>query len=153
MINTPISRPKRPLTDEEFTYIYSKVPRVTVQLICTTKAGILFTKRAIQPSIGIWHLPGGTVIGETYEQAAHRVAKEELGVDVKLKKMVGVLNYLDSKHTTPYNICLMILAELKSQKITLDEQASEYDFFRTIPSPIEEEVADFFTIHKSDIFD
>jgi len=40
------------LTNEEFMLIYSKVPRICVDLMIETKKGILFTKRTIGPYKG-----------------------------------------------------------------------------------------------------
>ena len=74
---------KKPLTFEEFKTIYSKVPRLTVEVIVKTDKGILFTKRLIPPYVGSWHFPGGTVYyKETITDAIERVAQDELGVKV-----------------------------------------------------------------------
>jgi mutator protein MutT len=44
---------------------------------------ILLVRRAINPSKGLWDLPGGFIdIGETAEESVIREAKEELGVEV-----------------------------------------------------------------------
>lgn len=49
-----------PLTQQEFDDIYSKVPRLTVEIIVTnSERALLLTKRAIEPCKGQWHLPGG----------------------------------------------------------------------------------------------
>jgi len=61
-----------PLSQKEFDDIYSKVPRLTVEVIVKNRAGgILLTKRAIEPCKGQWHLPGGTVrFGESLLEAS-----------------------------------------------------------------------------------
>jgi mutator protein MutT len=52
-------------------------------IIVDDRKRILFVKRAIDPSKGLWDLPGGFIdIGETAEQSVVREAKEELGVEV-----------------------------------------------------------------------
>jgi ADP-ribose pyrophosphatase YjhB (NUDIX family) len=149
--------PKRPLSLEEFNYIYSKVPRTVIELICKGPDGVLLTKRAINPAKGMWHLPGGTILmGETIEQAAKRIALEELGVDIKIVKNLGILTYIDSKNTTGgYGIAIMLLVNLKSLDIDLDEQASEYKFFKENEikgDQFECEVDGFFKEFKHDIF-
>ncbi len=64
-----------PLTEEEFREIYSKVPRLTVEVIVQSSRGILLTKRASGPCSGLWHIPGGTVrFGEPLVAAVSRVA-------------------------------------------------------------------------------
>ncbi|MBU0975306.1 NUDIX domain-containing protein, partial [Patescibacteria group bacterium] len=81
-----MSRVKR-LPYKTFKYIYRKVPRLCVDVIVKTPRGIILTKRSIPPAKGWWHIPGGTILwGETVEQAVKRVAREEVGVEVKIKK-------------------------------------------------------------------
>lgn len=55
--------------------------------------GIVLIKRGKAPFLGAWALPGGVLEeGETVEQCAVREAKEETGVSVSLRKLVGVFS-------------------------------------------------------------
>ncbi|MFQ5802642.1 MAG: NUDIX domain-containing protein [Candidatus Methylomirabilales bacterium] len=55
--------------------------------------GIVLIKRGKDPFRGSWALPGGILEGgETVEQCAVREAKEETGVSIRLKKLVGVFS-------------------------------------------------------------
>jgi len=82
------------LPKEEFQDIFSKVPRLTVEVIVRGEQGIILTKRQIDPCKGSWHVPGGTVFyGEPVEAAVLRVAKDELGVEVEVKKLLGYIEY------------------------------------------------------------
>ena len=55
--------------------------------------GIILIKRGKEPFRGSWALPGGILEeGETIEQCAVREAKEETGVSVSLRKLVGVFS-------------------------------------------------------------
>ncbi|MEK7550872.1 MAG: hypothetical protein AAB535_03770 [Patescibacteria group bacterium] len=47
---------------EEFKRIYSKVTRVTVELVLLTKHGVTLTLRNIYPYKKDWHTPGGSVL-------------------------------------------------------------------------------------------
>ena len=77
---------------EEFKSIYSKVPRLCVDLIVQKDNGIVLIKRAIEPSLGKWHFPGGTVLlGESLEDTIHRIAKEELNIKVSIEKLLGYM--------------------------------------------------------------
>lgn len=52
---------------------------------------IILIKRKNDPYQGFWALPGGMVEeDETVEEAAVREAKEETGVRIELKRLVGV---------------------------------------------------------------
>ena len=83
------------LSKEEFVDIYKRVPRLTVDLVIKSADGILLSLRDIEPWKGFWHLPGGTVAkGEKITEAAERIAKGETGLDIKIIKELGYLEYL-----------------------------------------------------------
>src|SRR3989337_1057838 len=97
---------KYPLSKEEFNKIYSKVPRICVDLIIVKDKKILLTKRSIHPFKGRWHIPGGGVLHrEKIEQAIHRIAKTELGIKVNPKKLLG---YLEILRDGPYRHTILL---------------------------------------------
>jgi 8-oxo-dGTP diphosphatase len=52
---------------------------------------VLMGRRTIEPRRGYWTLPGGYVeLGESAEEAAVREAKEEVGVDVRVERLLGL---------------------------------------------------------------
>ena len=73
------------LSNEDFAYIYSKVPRFNVDLVLHAQdGGVVLIQRSIEPHIGSWHVPGGTLYkDETIQAAAIRIAKSETGLDVE----------------------------------------------------------------------
>lgn len=80
------------LSRKDFDYIYSRVPRLCVDIILQTNKGILLTKRSIEPYKGMWHIPGGTVLkGETVEGAVIRIAKKELGITPKIERLIDFI--------------------------------------------------------------
>lgn len=82
------------LAFNEFKTIYSKVPRLCVDLVIKNKQGVLLTKRNIPPDLGWLHFPGGTVLmREALKDTIQRVAKEELNTKVEIKKLLGFLEY------------------------------------------------------------
>lgn len=124
--------PKK-LPQEEFDSIYSRVPRVCVEVIIKTKNGIVLSKRDIPPYVGQWHIPGGTVrLGETLNQAVKRVAKEELGIVVKPTKFLGVIEYF-GQNILGQPVGIAFLARFVSGKLRGSEQAEEVRFFKQIP--------------------
>jgi 8-oxo-dGTP diphosphatase len=86
--------PTNPLSQAEYEDIYSKVPRLTVEVVIASEHGVLLSLRTSGPCRGLWHIPGGTVrYGEPLTQAVRRVAKEEVGLDVRADRLLGYLEY------------------------------------------------------------
>lgn len=132
------------LTSEDFEHIYKRVPRLCVDLVVKNEQGILLTLRNIPPSKGFWHLPGGTVLhGETLEKAAKRIAKTELGAEVEVEKQLGILEYFGRSTIFGHAVTVVFAVKLKSEKIKLDTQASEFKFFRNIPEKTIKEPKEF----------
>ncbi|MGZ4857365.1 MAG: NUDIX domain-containing protein, partial [Methanobacteriaceae archaeon] len=69
-----------------------KRPLLTVDAVITAEDGkLVFIRRKNPPYHGSWALTGGFVeYGETVEQAVMREVKEETGLIVEIKKMIGV---------------------------------------------------------------
>ena len=134
--------PKYPFSFDEFKAIYTKVPRLTVDLIIQSAEGILLTKRSLSSWRGQWHLPGGTVYyKETIEQAVKRVAKEEVHVDVTIEKQLGYIEYFSEEKERGFGwtISIAIACRIIDGIPLASEQGSEPTFFTSLPEPIVEE--------------
>ena len=85
----------QPLPRDEFERIFSRVPRLTVELvIASTARGVLLAPRDFGPCKGLLHLPGGTVrFGEPLVEAVKRVAQDELGIAVSVGQLLGYIEY------------------------------------------------------------
>jgi ADP-ribose pyrophosphatase YjhB (NUDIX family) len=82
------------LPKEEYDRIFSLVPRLTVEVVIADARGVLLAERDLEPNIGAWHLPGGTVYwGEPVVEAVRRQAREELGIGVDVGRMLGYIEY------------------------------------------------------------
>jgi ADP-ribose pyrophosphatase YjhB (NUDIX family) len=95
---TPASEPERPpgwLPKAEFDEIFSRVPRLCVEVvIATAERGVLLKLRDIPPNVGAWHIPGGTVLfAEPVAAAVRRVALDELGLEVSVGELLGYIEY------------------------------------------------------------
>lgn len=125
---------KKFLTLKDFNFIYSKVPRLCVDLVIIKDKKVFLTKRSIPPFKGLWHLPGGGVLHkERINDAILRVAKKELGIKVKI---INFLGYLEVLKDGPYrhSIALEFKCEiLNGEKPNLLQQANDYNFFIKIP--------------------
>lgn len=119
---------------DKFIEIYSLVPRLCIELVIKTDQGILLTKRNIPPAIGMWHLPGGTWLkGETAHEAANRIAQDELGIKVELGELLGYTDF-SPEVAVGHSISLVFQVIPESTDIKLNEQASEYAFFKQLPT-------------------
>ena len=105
-----------------------------VDMIIFNGNSILLTKRTRNPYKGYWHLPGSMVHkGEKLADTVRRSAKEELGLDVRIKKFVGVYESLNAfRHDVSHGFVVSI----EGGKIQTDEQSSDYRFFTNLPSKI-----------------
>ena len=72
-------------------FIHYLDPKVAVAVVLGDASGVLLGKRMIDPASGKWSFPAGYVNrGEILEEAAVREVAEELGVNVRLRGLVGV---------------------------------------------------------------
>jgi ADP-ribose pyrophosphatase YjhB (NUDIX family) len=76
-------------------FIFYLDPKVAVGTIITDdRDQIVLVKRAIEPGYGKWVFPGGYVDrGEDVKVAAVREAREEVGLDVQLGRLINVYSY------------------------------------------------------------
>jgi ADP-ribose pyrophosphatase YjhB (NUDIX family) len=86
---------RAPLPKHEFDWIFSRVPRLTVEVvIASSDHGVLLQLRDIDPCKGTWSLPGGTVrFGEPLVDAVRRVAQDELDLTVSVGELLGYIEY------------------------------------------------------------
>lgn len=126
------------LPEKEFKRIFARVPRLCVDLVIQTPAGVILSKRDIEPWKGYWHLAGGSVyFGESLETAAKRTAKEELGIKISVKKMLGYAEFLEEiKMVGRHSVSVVLLCTTTAKKISGSWQGTEVKFFKTLPKPI-----------------
>lgn len=113
-----------------------------------TKEGVVLAKRSIEPCIGMWHIPGGTVyFGETPEMAVERVAMDELGVKVSINKLLGVITYPKMHADGYFGWPLGVAYEVTITDGTIrgSYQGEEVALFTSTPEMIIAEQADFLT--------
>ncbi|MBD3397794.1 NUDIX domain-containing protein [Candidatus Micrarchaeota archaeon] len=66
---------------------------VAADALIVNDGKVVLVKRKKEPFEGKWALPGGFVdSGESVEDACVREAKEETGLEVRIKEMVGVFS-------------------------------------------------------------
>jgi mutator protein MutT len=67
-----------------------KEPRIVVAAIIRNGKKLLLTKEILESGREFWIFPGGGVnFGESLEEAVKREIKEELGMEIKVEKLLG----------------------------------------------------------------
>lgn len=141
----------KPFTEEEFKSIYSRVPRLCVEVVIQSPKGILLTLRSLPSWNNQWHLPGGTVLfGEKLEEATKRIAEDELGASITVGQMIGLIEYPSEQKERGYGhgIGVAYLCHLNSPNIKLNTEASDAKFFQSAPENIIQEQGDFLKSKK-----
>ena len=123
------------LSQKEFAAIFSKVPRLVVDAVIKTRAGIVFAKRGIEPWKGFWHLPGGTVrLNERLEDAVVRIMQEETGLMVKVGKSLGAIEYLYAKNGIHnHSVSIVFLVTPREGILRGSPQGREVHYFSRMP--------------------
>lgn len=133
-----------PLPKDEFDRIFSRVPRLTVEVLITSEErGVLLALRDVDPCRGMWNLPGGTVrFGERLLDAVRRVAADELGISVRVGALVGYIEY-----PSHYENGLDSPVGLVFGAVQLDQAPPHGQWFTALPENMHEEQKDFLLEH------
>ena len=120
--------------EETYADFIEHFPTVCVEVVLAHDGGVLVAKRANEPVRGEWFWPGSRLYkGEELEDAARRVAREELGIEVELDEQLGVhAHFWDesdvvgspSRHTV--NVVFLATPVEEAPTIELDDQHTEY---------------------------
>lgn len=127
---------KRPFSSEEFEEIYSKVPRLCVDLVVKTPEGVVLSLRNLPSWRGKWHLPGGTVLyGEKITDAIGRIAQEELGVSVEMKTLLGYIEFPseETERGFGHTVSMAFLCSTDKVNFKPNEESSKIEVFKELP--------------------
>ncbi len=145
----------RPISYHDFVKIYSKVHRLNVEVVLITNSGVVLTKRSIEPCVGQWHIPGGTIyFGEAPEDAVLRVAKEEIGVEVEVVRLIDVVTYPEIHEDGYFGwpIGLAYEVRLKGGELRGSEQGEEVKIFNKLPDNTIPDQVNFFKKNLPNLF-
>lgn len=136
-----MTEPRGPLPRDEYESVFSRVPRLTVEVVLVSDEGVLLTLRDGGPCGGLWHLPGGTVrFGERLVDAVRRVAADEVGVEVEVGDLLGVIEYPDHPDRAgDWPVGLAHRARLSAGAASDVRRPGSVDWWRTLPPDMHEE--------------
>lgn len=116
-------KPREGLPEPVFEFVSSVTPMVNVDLLVRDKYGrILLAWREDKFSGKVWHIPGGILrFQEKMETRVHKVARQELGTDVRWDGKVLAVNEIMSAHQERGHFISFLvgceLADLKKLKV------------------------------------
>jgi colanic acid biosynthesis protein WcaH len=124
------------IPEVEFATVLDRVPQVCVEVVLERDGQVLLAHRTRAPAKDEWFWPGSRLYkGEELDDAARRVARDELGVDVAIEGRLGVYEHfwdtsaidgVDSRHTI--NIVYRVRQTDPGEPVELDEQHDDYRF-------------------------
>ena len=113
------------LSDEDWGFVYSRVPRLCVDALLIKDGKVLLSRRAVEPYKHKWNLPGGTVYyGESLEQALVRNVKQEVNVDVLSSRLFDTCEF-----SSPHVVSLVFKVDDFDGDIRCGWQTSEVKWF------------------------
>ena len=127
---------KYPLSEEEFKSLYSRVPRVTVEVIIKSEKGVVLALRSHKTWNNMWHIPGGTVFnGESIKDAVFRVAHDEVGVEVSIKELFGFIHYPSEiiERGFGWTVGLAVICVTEDDVPKFNEDQEELRYFSVLP--------------------
>lgn len=106
-----------------------KSPRLVVAGLVKKGKKYLLIKEKLESGRDIWIVPGGGVdFGESLEQAVLREIKEELGIDSKIIKQLGINEAIFPNYNYHTVIFFFLLKPL-SDAFKLEEKIIKAEFF------------------------
>jgi colanic acid biosynthesis protein WcaH len=134
------------IPDDQWETIVRNVPIVSVDLVVLTDDGVVLAKRTNEPVKGEWFVPGGRVRkGERLEDAVHRVARKELGIEIEIVESLGAYEHLyresdvDASGGKHY-LANGFVVRTDSREFTIDDQHGDVQVFEEIPNNLHQYV-------------
>src|SRR5918995_190204 len=104
-----------------------ETPKLMVDVVIPSEAGVVLIRRGSEPFEGKWALPGGFVdVGETVREAAVREVAEETGLAVEVSRLVGVYSEPD-RDPRGHNVSVAFLARVLGGQMQASSDAAEVE--------------------------
>ena len=114
-------------TQEVRTLAGPETPKLMVDVVIPSEAGVVLIRRGSDPFEGQWALPGGFVdVGETVREAAVREVAEETGLAIEVSRLVGVYSEPD-RDPRGHNVSVAFLARVLGGQMQAASDAAEVE--------------------------
>lgn len=121
----------------------------SVDLVVMYSGGVVLGRRSNEPAKGSWFLPGGRLQkGERLEETVHRVAEEEVGLEVTIRQQTAVHDHFYDVHDVDGVVTkqyvshgFLVEAAAGSSPVAADDQHDEVKVFFDRPKYCHEYVA------------
>jgi colanic acid biosynthesis protein WcaH len=117
-----------------YNQIVDLMPIASVDAVIVMNDALLLLKRKNKPAAGQWWFVGGRINkGESFEQTLRREVKEETGLEIESFRFINVYSrFLPERH----DITIAYLCKCQDDKIDLNNEHSEYKFFKDPPNDL-----------------
>ena len=142
------------IPEETFGACLAHLPQVCVEVVVAHDGGVVLAHRTNDPAGGEWFWPGGRLYkGERLDDAAQRIAREELGLSVTVERRLGVHGHFwetasvegaDSRHTV--NVVFLV-SPTDGLDITLDSQHDDWRLVHAVDETHHEYVREYVETH------
>jgi len=130
---------KEHIDEKTWCSIVQSIPIPSVDLLVKCSGGILLGKRTNRPAKGEWFVPGGRIQkGEPQQEAVHRIAEEELGVEITIEQSLGTYDHFYDSSDVPegggkHYIAHAYSVSASDCRINGDDQHAEFKVFEDVP--------------------
>ena len=106
-------------------------PKVVAAVVADIDGKIVMIRRALEPGMGKWAVPGGYVDrGEVVEEAAMREVEEEAGLKVEITALIGVYSRPEDA-----NILVVYAGKVVGGQLVAGAEAQEVGLFDVASLP------------------
>jgi 8-oxo-dGTP diphosphatase len=114
--------------------LYPRYPLPSVGVVVFDGQKLLLIKRAKEPDIGTWGIPGGAIeVGETVAEAARREMLEECSITVDIQRVLDVIDKIvtDSSGRVMYHyVIIELMARKTGGELKAQSDAAEAAWFK-----------------------
>lgn len=108
---------------------YPDRPRVGVGAIVIREGRVLLVQRGIEPSRGLWAIPGGSLeLGETIQEGAEREILEETGIVIRAGDPIHTFDFFERDQAGRirfHYVIVDVTAEYVSGDVRADDDAAD----------------------------